>query len=291
MQLAKHNILETGEPSQSALKVAIARAAHQFVDDPIVFDDPFSLSILGNTIEKDIRQNHLQFNDPIERTLRAAMVARSRLAEDQLEQAVRSGTRQYVVLGAGLDTFSIRNPYQHVGLRVYEVDHSATQRWKQSTLAQTSISIPASTVFVAVDFEKDVLSEKLQQAGFCIDRPACFSWLGVSVYLTPTAVFETLAFVGSLPKGSCITFDYRLATPLLSPMEKKMLRDTEEMFAKMGEPWKSFFLPSELKEKLHHLGFSEVHDFGKELNARYFDRRTDGLQYGEGGFHLMCAEV
>jgi methyltransferase (TIGR00027 family) len=292
MHSTKDNILQSGKASQSALRVAIARAVHQLLDEPIVFEDPMALRILGRQIEQAVRDDPFEFNDTIRRTMRAALVARSRLAEDELRRAVQDGVRQYVVLGAGLDTFALRNPYQASGLRIYEADHPATQRWKQATLADAAIGIPESAAFVAVDFEKDSLAEKLRQAGFRADAPACFSWLGVSVYLTNEAVLETLAFVARLPKGSSIAFDYRIPASMLNPMERMMEEYVANMFAAMGEPWKSSFEPGEFQQMLGDIGFSDLENFGPaELNARYFHRRKDGLQTGGGGFRFMCARV
>lgn len=288
----RSSLLQSGEPSQSALRVAIARAAHQLLDEPIVLNDPVALPILGRATEQAVREDPFQFNDPPRRFMRAALVARSMLAEDELRRSLQEGVKQYVVLGAGLDTFAVRNPYKASGLRVFEVDHPATQRWKRATLAEASIGIPESTVFVAVDFEKDSLAQELEKAEFRFDVPACFSWLGVSVYLSSTAVLETLRFVASLARGSSITFDYRLPASMLNPMERMMQEHMGNMFAEMGEPWKSSFEPAELQQKLEKLGFSTVENFdAPELNARYFHRRKDGLQTGGGGFRFMCARV
>lgn len=292
MHSTQDNILQSGKPSQSALRVAIARAVHQLLDEPIVFEDPMALSILGRQIEQAVREDPFEFNDPMRRTMRAALVARSRLAEDELRRAAQDGVRQYVVLGAGLDTFALRNPYQASGLRTYEVDHPATQHWKQATLAEASIGIPKLAAFVAVDFEKDSLAEKLRQAGFRADIPTCFSWLGVTVYLTNEAVLDTLAFVASLSKGSSITFDYRIPASMLNPMERMMEEYVANMFAAIGEPWKSSFEPDRFQQKLRDIGFTGLEHFGPaELNARYFHRRKDGLQTGGGGFRVMCARV
>lgn len=292
MQSSPQNILQTGAPSQSAQRVAIARAVHQLLDEPLVFDDPLALPILGPDTERLVRDDPFQFNDLGARSMRAAIVARSRLVEDELQRAVRAGVTQYVVLGAGLDTFSLRNPYRDAGLRTYEVDHPATQRSKQAMLRQASISVPESAIFVGVDFEKDALAEKLREAGFRADRPACLSWLGVTVYLEAAAVMQTLAFVAGLPKGSSIVFDYRVRSELLNPMEQMMERFSANMFTAMGEPWKSSFDPAELQRQLGAMGFTDIENLGpEELNARYFARRKDGLQTGGGGFRFVRARV
>jgi methyltransferase (TIGR00027 family) len=290
MQANSVNIIQTGEPSRSALRVATARAAHQLLDEPIVFVDPVALPVLGKKMEEKVRDDPFQFNDPMSRGMRAAMVVRSRLAEDELALAVAAGVRQYVVLGAGLDTFAFRNLHAGQGLKVFEVDHPSTQVWKQANLAEASIAIPDSMRFVAVDFEKDSLADRLQQAGFRSDQPAYFSWLGVALYLNKEAIFNTLKFVASLPAGSAITFDYLVERSLLQPIERVINEMIAQTFADMGESWISYFKPDELAAELGRIGFGSLADVGaKELNARYLARRKDGLQAGNGA-RLMCAK-
>lgn len=289
MQSETRNIIHSGEPSRSALRVAMLRAAHQLLDEPIMFDDPLALPILGKKNEAMVRDDPFQFNDPLSRGMRAAMVGRSRLAEDELALAVKAGVRQYVVLGAGLDTFAFRNPHAKAGLHVYELDHPSTQTWKKAVLNEASIEIPESMSFVGLDFEKDTLAEALQKAGFRSDQPAHFSWLGVCVYLTRDAVFNTLKYVASLPQGSGIAFDYGLERSLLTPIERMIGENLAKYFAEQGEPWKTFFDPASLAEELRRIGFSHIEDFdNKKMNARYFVRRKDGLQT-PGGFRMMYA--
>src|SRR5262245_39771935 len=142
--------LEAGEPSRTANGAALLRAAHQLLDRPLVFDDPIALRILGAEAVKQIALEADRFQTPVARALRAFPVAGSRYAEEELARVVKSGSAQYIVLGAGLDTFAYRNP--HSGLRVFEVDHPATQAWKRKRLQEQGIEVPASLRFVAVDF-------------------------------------------------------------------------------------------------------------------------------------------
>ena len=291
MHATQTNIIHAGEPSRSALRVATLRAAHQLLDEPIVFDDPMSLPILGPQLADAVREDPFQFNDPLSRGIRGALIVRSKLAEDELALAVQAGVKQYVVLGAGLDTFGLRNVHEDKGLRVYEVDHPSTQNWKKTILNDAGLAVPESMTFVAVDFEKDTLTEGLQRAGFRADQPAFFSWLGVTMYLTREAIFDTLGFVASLPKGSAITFDYRVQPALLNPIERVVGEYIGQLIAEQGEPWKTSFDPASLQQELRELGFSIVKDFDDaELNARYLARRKDGLHKG-GGFRLMCART
>lgn len=291
MHSTQDNIIHAGVPSRSALRVATLRAVHQLLDEPIVFDDPLALPVLGPQLADMVRENPFQFNDPLSRGLRAALVVRSKLTEDELALAVQGGVKQYVVLGAGLDTFGLRNVHGDKGLHVYEVDHPSTQNWKKAILNDAGLAAPESMTFVAVDFEKDTLAEGLQRAGFRTDQPACFSWLGVTVYLTREAVFDTLGFVASLPKGSAITFDYRVHSSLLNPIERVVGEYIGKLIAEQGEPWKTAFDPASFQRELLALGFSIAQDFDDDaLNARYLARRKDGLHRGRG-FRLMCAKT
>jgi methyltransferase (TIGR00027 family) len=215
MTLTPENIIRTGEPSRTALRVAMQRAAHQLLDEPIVLEDPIALPILGAETEAAMREDPYQYNEPMMRGLRASLVVRSRVAEDELARAVEQGIRQYVVLGAGLDTFAYRNPHKATGLRVFEVDHPSTQQWKRRCLSDAGISVPDNLVFAPVDFEHATLAQGLAEAGFHSEQPTCFSWLGVTMYLTEAAIMGTLGFVASLPQGSSICFDYRVAASMV----------------------------------------------------------------------------
>lgn len=277
--------------SDSALRVAELRAIHQLLDEPVVFDDPLALSILGMQHEAALRADPFVFNDPLLRGMRASLAVRSRLAEEELARAVENGVRQYVVLGAGLDTFAYRNSHASLGLQVYEVDHPSTQTWKKAMLQSAGISVPESITFVGVDFEGDGLAEQMQRAGFRADVPACFSWLGVTVYLTPEAIFNTLRWIASLPPGSSITFDYRVHPALLHPIDMLLGEVLGKAMAERGEPWISSFDPSEFEQHLRTLGYSVATSLAPDqLNARYLARRKDGLRVGNT-FRLMCATV
>jgi methyltransferase (TIGR00027 family) len=258
-------------PSRTAERVALRRAAHQILDRPKVFNDPLAVAIAG--------ASEFPPETPLDRLLRAFMAARSRYAEDQLALAAERGVRQYVVLGAGLDTYAYRSA---PGIRVFEVDHPATQAWKRSRLQDAGIAIPDSMTFVAVDFERHSLADELSRAGFKMDQPAFFSWLGVIMYLTLEAATETLRFIAARPPGSGVTFDY--ATETWEPLARRV--------ARAGEPFRLFFDPTDLARLLHKLGFNQLEDLdGPKINARYFRDRTDGLQVAGNRGHLITAWV
>ena len=195
--------MNAGRPSRTAQRVAVRRAAHQLLDRPLVFEDPFALTIIGPDAAM---ATEAKGDARTSAAFRAFMAVRSRYSEDGLAEAVTRGVRQYVVLGAGLDTFAWRNPWKD--LRVFEVDFPATQRWKRQRVANTGMGEPPALTFAPVDFESQTLHDGLRAAGFCEENPAYFSWLGVTPYLTPEAFESSVGFIGSLPSGTAVTFDY-----------------------------------------------------------------------------------
>ena len=267
-------------PSLTAQRVALSRAAHQLYDQPRILEDPIALAIIGARAESQIRHHRRRFEVPLARHLRAFLVARSRVADEALGAAVARGVRQYVVLGAGLDTFAFRNPYCDSLLRVFEVDHPATQAWKRRRLAAAGLEPPRSLTFVPIDFETQSLAAVLPEAGLHSEQPTFFSWLGVTMYLTAASVRATLRYVaGSVPQGSAIVFDYPVPAAGLGLARRLAARALLVRVAAAGEPWKAFFAAGELATELRALGFSDTEDLGpEELNARFFCDRRDGLR-------------
>lgn len=266
------------QPSATAFRVAMSRAAHQLLDRPVVMDDPIALRIVGSRGVAHIREHPRRYHSVFGRALRLILVARARCAEDALAAAVARGVDQYVVLGAGLDTFAYRNPHAPERLRVFEVDFPATQAWKRELLSRAGIAEPASLTFVPVDFERDALEAELRTAGFRADRPAFFSWLGVSMYLTRPTVTTTLAFVAKRPPGSGITFDYMTPPSRLPWMARIAFSLVSRRVASYGEPWRTFFDPGELASELRALGLEPTEDLdGPALDARYFGGKQPSL--------------
>jgi len=289
MSSLPNNIVRQGEPSRSALNVASLRAVHPLLDEPLVLSDPIALPLLGASTEAALRDDPFALNDPILRGLRAALVARSRFVEDELSSCVAAGARQYLVLGAGLDTFAYRNPYREEGLLVFEVDHPGTQRWKQRLLAEAGIGVPASLTFVPADFEREDLGTTLRRAGFRADQASCVSWMGVTMYLTAEAVAATLRTVAGFAAGSRLCFDYRVPLTMLNPVERVINEAIGQRAIALGEPWLSTFDPKQLQRQLLEQGFSTAESATPEdINERYFDRRKDGLRMGRG-VNIMCA--
>jgi len=261
--------------SKTAERVAMRRAAHQVLDVPPVFRDPLALRILGLTAD-DVRPDQGE-TERVSRQRRAFIAVRSRYVEDELARLAAVGVDQYVVLGAGLDTFAYRNPYQR--LRVFEVDHPATQAWKRERLLASGIDVPESMAFAAADFERERLSDVLAKAGFDPDRPALFGWLGVVAYLELDAVLDTLRFVASCASGTTVVFDYASPPDRLTRRQRERYDVIAGRVAAAGEPWRTFFDPADIEARLRATGFSEVEDVdAAALNDRYFSRRADGLR-------------
>ncbi|WP_213805256.1 class I SAM-dependent methyltransferase [Granulicella sp. dw_53] len=263
--------MQESRPSRTALRVALRRAAHQLYDSPVIFPDPIAVPILEQYTE-ELHKTATKLHKPFSVALRAFLVARSRYAEDTLATAVSNGITQYVLLGAGLDTFAYRNPYPH--LHVFEVDHPATQQWKCDLLHQTSIPIPQNLTYAPVDFETQSLPQQLHAAGFDSKAPTLFAWLGVVPYLTLPAFRSTLAFIASCAPGSGVVFDYGLPRHAL-PFFEQLAHDSLAARVQLaGEPLQLFFTPTEVAAELH--AFHHLEDLGRqEINARYFPRHAD----------------
>jgi methyltransferase (TIGR00027 family) len=281
--------MQEGKFSSTAHRVAVRRAAHQLLDHPKVLEDPLALRIIGREAADDLRSNPKEHH-LFARAFRAFMVARSRYAEDELGRAVAEGVSQYVVLGAGLDTFAYRN--SHPGLRVFEVDHPATQAWKREQLEAAEIPLPSSLAFVPVDFERRSLEAGIKESGFDVNAPAFFSWLGVTPYLTHDACMTTLSFTARMPARSGVVFDFAVDRSLLNFGQRMALDALARRVAAAGEPFRLFFHPAKLQEELRRLGFHRTEFLqGEQINARYFSNRTDGLKVRGGLGHLMGAWV
>jgi methyltransferase (TIGR00027 family) len=266
------------------------RAAHQLYDaHPLVFDDPIAVPILGPhaaEIERTPGRNPAHKPRPYSIALRAFLVARSRFAEDLLAQAVARGVTQYVLLGAGLDTFAHRNPYPHV--RIFEVDHPATQAWKRDLLLATSLPTPVNLTHVPVDFERQSLADQLQAAGHNSAAPTFFAWLGVVPYLTREAFRSTIAFIASQPLGSGVVFDYGQPRSALPPREQLAYDSLAARVHLAGESFQLFFTPAQAATEL--AAFYDLEELGSpEINERYFANRTDNLRVLGSAGRLISA--
>jgi methyltransferase (TIGR00027 family) len=279
-------------PSTTAWRVALRRAAHQLLDVPIIFNDPLAMRIVGaNSATPPQSGEDWLAETPLSRVLRASLAARSQFVEDGFRLAAGQGVGQLVVLGAGLDTLAYRNPTLENRLRIFEVDHPATQAWKRKQLEETGIAIPPHLTFAPIDFESQTLKGGLLEAGFDLNKKTFFSWLGVSMYLSLDAIEGTLRFVASLPSGSGIVFDYMIAPSLLSPTARRVLDGLAQRVSSAGEPFQTFFEPLLLEQTLREMGFTQILDMSPEqLDERYCRGRTDGLRVGKLA-RVMHAQV
>ena len=267
--------------SATALGVAKRRAAHQLLDHPVVFLDPLAEKILLGIDGLSLPTSAAAPDARGSRFLRAFVAARSRYTEDELSTFFARGCRQYVVLGAGLDTFAYRNPYTPA-LKVFEVDHPDTQAWKIERLHTAGILIPGSLTFVPVNFETEDLAQVLHASpAFNSALPAFFSLLGVTPYLTRDALLKTLAIIAAMPAGSGVVFDYAVPAASLPLFDRIALSLLSARVARLGEAFHLFLAPQELSGILRELGFVCVQDLGQqEINSRYFQNRQDGLRIG-----------
>jgi methyltransferase (TIGR00027 family) len=277
--------MRDGQPSQTARQAAAYRAIHQKLEGGAIFKDPFALRILDQ--ETAARLDEIAANDSL-RPLRILIAARSRFSEDTMANCIASGTRQVVVLGAGLDTFALRNPYADLGVRVFEVDDPETQKWKRDRLRAAGLAEPPSLAFAPVNFERESLAEGLTRAGFKMDQPAFFQWLGVVTYLTKDAVSSTLKFISEVPQAA-VVFEYAEPFENYHADRRAIVTVWAERAAALGEPWLSLFDPVELLQLLRGLGFNVMEDLGPpEIAERFFGVPRRDILPGPGP-HIVRA--
>jgi len=259
-------------PSYMAFRAATLRAVHQLIDEePKILNDPIVLLFLDASTLDHIRLNPNKFRTARMKALRSHIVLRSRYTEDHLAEAVDNGVQQYLMLGAGLDTFPYRQPHWARVLRIFEVDHSASQRSKRERLTLAGVEVPSNVELVGCDFETASLRDCLRKSSFDFGKAAFLSWLGVTMYLSTDAIDAVFRFVSSLPKSSEVVFTFASPT---SPISEKIAASA----AARGEPWRTRFEPNALAQNLYGLGFSTVSFLSaSEADARYFRDRHDGL--------------
>jgi methyltransferase (TIGR00027 family) len=272
--------MEPRKASDTAALTAMLRAAHQLIDDqPRVVDDPIAVCLVEDATRERIAAQRAALLSPGLMIPRAAVLLRSRYAEDLLAQAADRGVGQFVILGAGLDTFAYRQPAFARRLQIYEIDHPATQAWKRARLAAAGIAVPDNLHWAPIDFEQQALAAGLQEVGFDMSRPTFFSWLGVTQYLTLPAIDAALKVVAALPSPSTIVLSFMLPDADLPSEEAAAARAVAKDAATTGERWLTRIRPQELASRLTQLGFREVvHLSPQEANARYFAGRRDGLR-------------
>jgi methyltransferase (TIGR00027 family) len=260
------------EFSRTALATATLRAAHQILDGgQLVLDDPIAVRLLGTEAEQWIRDSQTRYQTPVSLALRAHVVLRSRYTEDRLQEAVTRGIRQYILVGAGLDSFALRQPDWAKDLIIIEVDHPATQSAKQARIQSAGITLPHNLRFVAVDFEKETLHDAMRNNGVDTALPTFFSWLGVTMYLTEPTIDAALNAICAFPRGSELVLTFSEPPTNSNSVASAMGAALSQHVADLGEPFISFFKPPQMETKLRHAGFTTIEFLSADdANERYF---------------------
>jgi len=264
-------------PSRTAMLAALARGMLRMeATPPWVLDDAFALVLVGPAWQ-DLRELTEQlFPAQVLAETSAAVCTRSRYAEDRL---AAGGFTQYVILGAGLDSFAWRRPDLLRSLRVFEVDHPATQAWKLERVRDLALPLSDSQVFVPVDFEAEPLRDALRTAGFDWGQPVLFSWTGVAPYLTAQAIASTLRTIAGAAAGSEVVLSYRAEESMLDDVGKEFIRIYAPLAASLGEPLQPGWPVIEIERLISQCGLKVVdHPARADLQERYFAGRTDGLR-------------
>jgi methyltransferase (TIGR00027 family) len=267
---------QTVAPDNTAVRTALWRALHVEVDSPHVFDDRVGIKLAA----PDEGWRDRPDMGPFTRPFRASIVARARFVEDLVAEEVARGVGQYVILGAGLDTFAQRRPDLASRLLVFEIDQPGPQEWKRQRLLDTGLGIPPFLRLVPVDFEAgDAWWERLVASGFDGTRPAVVASTGVSMYLTKDAITATLRQVAALAQGSSLAMSFLLPIEMADPEVRVGMERAVEGARASGTPFLSFFMPAEILALAREAGFRDVrHVSAADLAQRYFADRTDGLR-------------
>jgi methyltransferase (TIGR00027 family) len=269
---------------------AVARALHREDPPPWVLDDPLALPLAGDQGSELARQLRSNMKTDELGSFTRWVCVRARLTEDVVEQASRLGVNQFVILGAGLDSFAYRRHDLVDRLRIFEVDHPGSQEWKRHRLHELGIQRPNSLVYVPVDFERQTLRQGLASAGFDFAAQAVFSWIGVNVYLTLEAIRTTLATVASCAAGTQIVLTYDVPRAELSELGLRVQKALAGSASAVGEPFMTWFSESEIERLLHESGFVEVVHFGADEARRTYFPDRDDVRFG-GAQRLAIARV
>jgi methyltransferase (TIGR00027 family) len=278
-------------PDSTAARVALWRALHVEADPPPhVLEDEIGLKLLAP--DEDWRRRG-DMDPEFTRPFRASIVARARFIEDLVVEQAGRGLSQYVILGAGLDSFAQRRPEIASHLKVFEVDQPVPQAWKRQRLIELGFGVPDWLRFVPVDFEAGgSWREELVTAGFDDSKPAIVVSTGVSMYLTKEANAATLREVAALAPGSTLAMTFLLPLELADPEVRPGLEMAEKGARASGTPFISFFTPPEIQALAREAGFKEArHISAADLTQRYFAGRTDGLRPPSNAEELLVANT
>ncbi len=263
--------------SRTAIVTAVARALHREEPPPWVLNDDLAAGLAGD--EGALIRDELvaSMQDDSLRSFTRWVCVRARYPEDLVDRAAAAGAvNQYVILGAGLDTFAYRRADLLRRVRVFEVDHPASQTWKRARLDASGVTIPDNLVFAPVDFEHQTLTDGLTDAGVDLAAPAIVSWIGVTMYLTAEAIDATLDAVAALGEGSRLVLTYNQPPAALTGVSSRIEGVLSKVATGMGEPFISLYRPHEIEQLLRDHGYTDVEHFGpEEAIAAYFPDRDD----------------
>jgi len=278
--------MKEGQSSRTAEAAAALRANHfQHAENP-VFSDPFAFELTSKGWKKLLTtsltvkvMNSLVFNRTLG-LLTGQVVGRSSYAEDQLYEAIERGVKQYVLVGAGLDSFILRQAQHYPALKIFEADHPDTQAAKQKKLKEFG-EIPANVEFVSIDFEKESIADALARSGFQQDQPAFYSWLGTTHYLEPQTTLKTLESIANFAaKGSEVVLDYSIDYRELAGIERFGSLFVSQFTRFLKEPLKGQFRPKDLHQSVENMGYVVAEDLsGDGLSERYFYKRPDHIRH------------
>jgi methyltransferase (TIGR00027 family) len=279
---------QVAAPDDTAVRTALWRALHLDVDSPPhVFEDDVGLKLVA----PDDGWRSRPDMSPFTRPFRASVLARARFVEDLVAEQAARGVGQYVILGAGLDTFAQRRPEIASRLLVFEIDQPAPQDWKRQRLIELGLGIPSFLRLVPVDFEAvEAWWERLTKSGFDSERPAVVASTGVSMYLTRDAIVATLCRIAELAPGSILAMSFLLPIELMDPEVRPGFERAMEGARANGTPFISFFTPKEMQTLAREAGFGNTqHVSAATLSQRYFADRTDGLRPPNNSEELLVA--
>lgn len=269
---------QTAGPEHTAVRVALWRALHLEIDpSPHVFTDSVGAKIVNETGWR----NRPDMNPDFSKPMRASIIGRARFIEDLLEDEIKKGVVQYVILGAGIDTLAQRRPELSSRIKIFEVDQPGPQQWKQARLKEMNLMTKDWPVFVPVNFESESWWEKLLQCGLDPKKKTFVASTGVSMYLTRDANRATFTELSQLASGSVFAMTFMLSLDLLSPQERGIMEFVMKRAAESGTPFLSLFRPEEVGEMARSEGFSDASYVSAEtIFQKYFAARPDGLRAG-----------
>jgi len=275
------------EPNNTAVRTALWRALHVQTDaQPHILEDEVGFQLVAPT---DGWRQRPDMDLNFTRRVRASMVARARFIEDLIIEQAGKGVSQYVILGAGLDTFAQRRPEIASKLTIFEIDEPNTHIWKKQRLVELGYGLPEWLRFVSVDFENSSWWEALVSSGFDANKPAVVACTGLSMYLTPEANLATLQQMARLAKGSTLAMTYLLPIELIEEEDVMLQQISEKGARAAGNPFISYFTPKEMLDLAHEAGFKNHENItSADLDTRYFGERTDKLSPASGEVFLIA---